>query len=223
MKLERCKNGHFYDGDKYSTCPHCSNGQNTVDHGDTTVPLGNKPDAGLQIFPHDFDDLETTIPGSFYSNGGGISDDGLTIPMGDEETDEGKTIFIDLFDEKTGSKVSPMQVTPCVGWLVCIDGKHKGQDFRLVPGKNSIGRNERNKVALIGDDSVSRDCQAMVVYDYKSNMYYATQGSSSTLCYLNGQVLLTQMVLQAYDVLEVGKCKLLFVPLCGEKFNWTKL
>ena len=23
MKLTRCDNGHFYDGDKYAQCPHC--------------------------------------------------------------------------------------------------------------------------------------------------------------------------------------------------------
>ena len=23
MKLQRCANGRFYDGDKYPTCPHC--------------------------------------------------------------------------------------------------------------------------------------------------------------------------------------------------------
>ena len=24
MKLQRCNNGHFYDGDKFPSCPHCS-------------------------------------------------------------------------------------------------------------------------------------------------------------------------------------------------------
>lgn len=24
MNLKRCSNGHFYDVDKYATCPHCA-------------------------------------------------------------------------------------------------------------------------------------------------------------------------------------------------------
>ncbi len=27
MKLQRCANGHFYDGDKYPTCPHCQDAE----------------------------------------------------------------------------------------------------------------------------------------------------------------------------------------------------
>ena len=28
--------------------------------------------------------------------------------------------------------------------------------------------------------------------------------------------------MRAYDVIEVGKSKLVFLPLCGEKFQWTE-
>ncbi len=24
MNLKRCDNGHFYDGDKFQSCPHCA-------------------------------------------------------------------------------------------------------------------------------------------------------------------------------------------------------
>lgn len=32
MKLTKCSNGHFYDGDAYSSCPHCANNMEPVNH-----------------------------------------------------------------------------------------------------------------------------------------------------------------------------------------------
>ena len=31
MKLIRCNNGHFYDQDKFSSCPYCNGGNSTSD------------------------------------------------------------------------------------------------------------------------------------------------------------------------------------------------
>lgn len=36
MRLEKCPNNHFYDADKYSSCPHCTN---AASNADQTVPL----------------------------------------------------------------------------------------------------------------------------------------------------------------------------------------
>ena len=33
MNVIRCKNGHFFDGDSYGTCPHC--GEAAVNGGGT--------------------------------------------------------------------------------------------------------------------------------------------------------------------------------------------
>ena len=55
MNLCRCENGHFYDKEKYPTCPHCKGGsasdeKRTVSWGDkngsdgATVPVDNIPD-----------------------------------------------------------------------------------------------------------------------------------------------------------------------------------
>lgn len=55
MNLCRCENGHFYDKEKYPTCPHCKGGsasdeKRTVSWWDkngsdgATVPVDNIPD-----------------------------------------------------------------------------------------------------------------------------------------------------------------------------------
>ena len=47
MKLQRCANGHFYDGDMYPTCPHCQDAGLPGFKDDETVtqPLNRAPGA----------------------------------------------------------------------------------------------------------------------------------------------------------------------------------
>lgn len=229
MKLQKCANGHFYDGDKYSSCPHCS--ANSDFGGGVTVPVSNAPDFSSFGSP-DYDTFTSaTVPTS--KNGIKIGFDmedvsevtiPIDIPTADDSDDEGKTIGINLISpENTADAGDRNQKPYCVGWLVCIKGKLQGKDFRLCAGKNTIGRSERNNVALVGDERVSRDNQAIVVYDPKSGKYYAVPGAASSLCYLNGSVLLAQAELKKNDLLELGASVLMFVPLCDDSFNWSKL
>ena len=111
--------------------------------------------------------------------------------------------------------------SPCTGWLISLDGAHIGQDFRLKVGKNFIGRDASMDVALVGDRSVSRNRHAILVYEPKQHLYLVQPGESSELVYLNDEVVLSPMRLKEYDVITVGEVNLLFMPLCGERFNWT--
>lgn len=36
-------------------------------------------------------------------------------------------------------------------------------------------------------------------------------------------MVLTPVKLEAYDMITVGDVNLLFIPLCGERFNWSDL
>ena len=41
MKIEKCKNGHFYDGEKYSKCPYCLSDDELTDVPEKYRKLGN--------------------------------------------------------------------------------------------------------------------------------------------------------------------------------------
>ena len=90
-------------------------------------------------------------------------------------------------------------------------------------GKNFIGRDAKMDVALTEDKSVSRDRHAIVVYEPKAHLYLIQPGESSSLVYRNNEVVLTPVKLEAYDMITVGDVNLLFMPLCGERFNWGDL
>lgn len=141
-----------------------------------------------------------------------------TTPMNQTQSilsDDDKTVKVDINTE-SGEEFA-------VGWLICIKGNHVGHDFRLHSGRNFIGRGHDMDVRLDGDTSVSRASQAVVVYDPKSRSYLAQPGESRELFYVNGEVSLESKLLKAYDQLEIGNTTLLFLPLCNDIFDWSKV
>lgn len=258
MNLSRCEKGHFFDKEKYATCPHCAQGVQ-MDESLTTVftedlnsglnptePLeatgGNMgiPPISAMPAPAPVPMASGIVPAAPVSpvpetaaqpvGGFGNMPAFGTIPsMEPEDTDHTVAFYDDIFaPQGSGTVTAPIRPanapgvsTPCVGWLVVTKGMHLGQDFRLKVGKNFIGRDSQMDIVLDGDKSVSRNRHAVVVYEPKQHMYLVQPGESSELVYLNDNVVLNPMKLSAYDVITVGEVNMLFMPLCGEKFNWT--
>lgn len=157
-------------------------------------------------------------------NRGSRRDDGHTVGFFDDflEDDSGmKPLDRPPVQKENKSPVINKVSTPCVGWLIALNGEHVGTDFRLKVGKNFIGRNHQMDIALTEDRSVSRDRHAIVIYEPKACIYMMQPGESSSLVYKNDEVVLSPVNLTAYDKITVGEVDLLFVPLCGEKFNWS--
>lgn len=113
--------------------------------------------------------------------------------------------------------------TPCVGWLIALNGAHIGQDFHLRVGKNYVGRDESMDVALTGDKSVSRNKHAIIIYEPKHHKYFVQPGESNELIYVNDEVVLLPMELKPYDLLVIGDIELWFMPLCDAEHNWSEV
>lgn len=259
MNLSRCENGHFYDKEKYSSCPHCAQGvrreesMTTVFTEDLNAGLGvteSVNEAGgipltQQGGAGDITETvskDSQIPAG--GNGAGASGQ-LNIPgnpvaevldhqyqqNGQFDRDDDHTVayYDDMFLQPAGKTQSAMAsgvarvTSPCTGWLIALGGEHIGQDFRLKAGKNFIGRDKSMDVVLDGDKSVSRNKHAILVYEPKAHLYLVQPGESSELVYLNNQVVLNPTKLAAYDMITVGEVNLLFMPLCGERFNWDDI
>ena len=198
MNLERCENGHFYDSDLYATCPHC--GAQTR-NDDVTVALTQAS-------------ADDSVTQAQVPAGGSVSLTDAVKRATGARMDEGEdSATVGYYDKSLG-------VEPVVGWLVCIEGKSIGADYRLKTGRNFIGRAQDMDVAITGDESVSRDRHAILVYEPKSHMFLVQAGESKELCYLNDKVVLTTDEIKVNDVLTVGATKLMFFPCCGDVFNW---
>lgn len=195
MNLQKCENGHFYDADKYQTCPHCqqlSDDQKTV---------------GMTI-PEEQPSVIPTMPQQqpFHSFTGG------NAPSDDQKT-------VGIFQHSiSGTKGTQ----PVVGWLVGIQGECLGQSFQLREGKNFIGRGEDMDIVIRGDLAVARHRHACVIFEPRAGIFYAQPGESHELFYLNDNVVLNSEILKDHDVITLGETSLMFIPLCGLDFSWDK-
>ena len=211
-RLTRCERGHFYDAGKFDVCPHCENTMEitpTAYEPEIPDPRNAKPTAapaGGGFAPRE--DIQNAVtrftPSPSFVGG----DNSAFRPQEDSMT-------VQFYQKTLGSE-------PVVGWLVCINGVHHGQDFRIKSGRNFVGRSGSMDVCLSGDIAVSRDRHLIVTYDPKTDSFFAQPGdSSSVLSYLNDKPLLEAAVLKAGDKLTLGETDLMFVPFCGKLFKWN--
>lgn len=126
-------------------------------------------------------------------------DDGKTRPIWDDEA-EG--------------------IEPVVGWLVCIEGSQRGQDYRIRSEKNFIGRSEDMHINIVGDNAISRRNHAIISYNPIQRNFFLIPGDGAGLVYHNNEAVYSPVELTAYDVLQMGKSKFVFIPLCGIYFEW---
>ena len=110
---------------------------------------------------------------------------------------------------------------PVAGWLVCIGGKQLGKDFKIVTGRNSVGRNSSNYIHLENEESVSREKHAWIIYEPRKRQFYVQPGESSGLTYVNDDTVLESRQLKHGDILEFGETKFIFIPLCCDNFTWN--
>ncbi|MDI9370024.1 MAG: FHA domain-containing protein [Synergistaceae bacterium] len=192
MAIKRCPNGHFYDPDVNSSCPWCALPSDEVERT-RMVDIGKNRPAGAE---------ESTIKLSRKD-----------APPSKSAIDEGHTVAV--VKRKIG-------IDPVVGWFVCIKGPDRGRDYRIRSEKNSIGRADSMDVCISSDDTISRVDHAFVVYDPKKRSFRVQAGSGRGLIYLNGEEVSASEKLNAYDRLEMGRSEFLFIPLCGEEFQWEE-
>lgn len=201
---QRCNNGHFYNPDKFSNCPHC--GVRGIDIGPT------KPVS------------QPTTPNAPKGGTVGASPgrETRTSPVGGSRGSSDHRATKGYFESRISPEGKQQHIDPIVGWLVCIDGPDKGRDFRIKAEKNFIGRSTEMDVCISGDSRISRDNHAIVAFEPRNVEFRLYTGDARGLVYLNGHMVDVPTVLKPYDEIELGDSKLLFVPFCGERFKWSE-
>lgn len=118
--------------------------------------------------------------------------------------------------------VEGLKTDPVVGWLVVLDGPGKGNFRAVYAGSNTIGRSSGQRIPIdFGDDSISGEKQAFLVYDGRKRQYQLVPNlERPNLVHLNDSALLANAELKTHDKVTLGRTTLLFVPLCGPDFDW---
>jgi hypothetical protein len=216
-----CGKGHLYDSEQYAACPYCNNSQKQV-FFETPVSAGNRtvPLEGIQ---------PNAAGGFAVGSGGSVTKPLISPEMTPFATEIGKTRPLDMPEEKkvteqsktVGFMEEKLGINPVVGWLVCIEGKTKGKDYKLYGHVNTVGRSKKSDVCLDEDKTISEENHARISYSDKNNRFNIIPADGKNLFYVNGDEVLMPTLLSAYDVIDFGETTLIFVPLCGERFVWS--
>lgn len=217
MAVLECANGHLYDSDMYASCPYCNGGGgNEILFGSGgsvggTAPVsgGFGPSSQSQWSEPDY---KTSIGSG--SPVGGSGDDGRTVAPSAYKEKEDRSGRTEAVSEKK------MGIQPVTGWIVCIEGKNKGKSYNLYSRQNSIGRGHENDVVIEGDSTISRENHARIAYDERHNAFTLIAKESINNIYLNNEPVYVPTILSAYDVIEFGESKFMFVPFCSDRFMW---
>lgn len=111
---------------------------------------------------------------------------------------------------------------PVVGWLVAIEGPARGMDYKIRPGYNFIGRDEHMDICIKGDMKISRTKAAVIGYEPEERLFLFGPSEGKSFVKVNGKAVLGQTEIQDHDIIRIGSTKLIFVPLCDERFNWDE-
>lgn len=242
MEIIRCANGHFYDAEQCSSCPTCAKENGGVsplpfetnmtaplggatgatapvaDYG-STVPLGGGVGAIMGTAAFGPGAGETvSIPQAPVSNG--VQDYGSTepvVPTGWVKKDEQQAAPAPA----AAAAQQNVPFRPVVGWLVCSEGNVKGADYRIHGQYNFIGRAQHMDICITGDNTISAERAAVIAYDDREKMFSFGPGTGHNLVRVNGKMIMSPTILEPYDEVTIGETKLVFVPFCGERFDWN--
>lgn len=224
MQLITCRNGHRYDPALTSECPECAmfNSGVTIDEGTMDMGGYRQPEfvgetvdlnAGGEDGGHTIPLKNPGVQGG-YQVQGGYSGTRKTEPVVE---DYGTTMALD----RDGKFVSKKE-QKTTGWLVCISGPEKGKDYRLHNDNNFIGRNQSNDVCIPVDATVSGEKHCVITYDRVDRIFYIGLSAGASIIRLNGRPVLMTQELKSGDRIQIGQGMFLFVPLCGENFEWEE-
>lgn len=194
MAITECSKGHVYDTDQYAACPYCNSGNNIIDFGNS----GNEEE-----------NANKTVA-LVHNQQSPSSNEGADAQFrGIEDANKTVGIYKDKYD-----------LDPVVGWLVCIEGPEKGKDYRIWAKINTIGRSERMDICIRKDRTISKENHARIAYDPKHNVFRILPDKNTNNIYVNDEPVYSPLKLNAYDIIELGKSKVLFLPLCSSRFTW---
>lgn len=211
MQLTICRNGHRYDPSLTSECPECAVLTSGVTLDEGTIELNHFNNAGPDFIGETLDLNRGSE--TFALNDNMNMNATMNVNNGPEEY--GATMAVNT----AGQFVSKKEQRT-TGWLVCIDGPEKGKDYHLHNDNNYIGRNSGNDVCIAADATVSGSKHCVVTYDREERIFYVGLASGGSIVRLNGKPVLMTQELKSGDRLKIGQGTFLFVPLCGESFEW---
>lgn len=133
--------------------------------------------------------------------------------------DAGATMFV-VPQPASSTPGSPL-FDPVVGWITVVKGPGRGCFKPVFYGSNSIGRGPDQRIQVdFGDQRISRETHAYIVYDDVQREYYLRDNGKSNLVRHNGSLVMAPTQIKDRDRITVGDTVLMFIALCNADFDW---
>lgn len=201
MELIRCENGHYFDLNKYTSCPYCRKKENETSL--LQQKLSQVP--AFKITAGNLNEAVTEAKPVHRLSCGTDEGTGFAASAGQD------SVTVGYFSSRSGTAY-------VTGWIVCTDGPQKGRDYRIGHGINWVGRRPDMDIYIREDPDIAAERHCALVYDGRGNRFYLLNGKGNT--YLNGNILEQSELLKAGDVIEIGRSTFEFIPFCREGRTW---
>ena len=191
---KRCNKGHFYKEtlEECNFCPKSgsSNSGTEVLGSSDTKESNEIPTEKTQVF------------------GGGDSSSGEVSSKDEASFDPNKTTISGSVQKEDSSGNKIVSKRKLRGWLVSFDIEDFGVDFKILEGRNTIGKSSSNDIS-IKDGKISGSHGVIL---YRGTKFYLTDELSTNGTLLNGKELVPRdpYELNDGDEIVVGDINLLF-------------
>lgn len=191
--MRTCEKGHWYDASLTKECPLCALGEADEEPAEEPAARVVTCRNGHRYDP----DLTPECP-----------ECALLVDVMEEFT----------FDDTPEDNTVPLP--KITGWLVGIGGPAWGKSFELHEECSYIGSGPGNEISNPQDAALAEEKDCVIAYDDVDRRFYVGMGQGKSILRLNDRPVLMTQELKKGDRLKIGAGTYLFVPLCGETFDW---
>ena len=104
------------------------------------------------------------------------------------------------------------------GWIICVKGPSLGTSYRILPGKNFIGRTEHMDICIKEDKTIDSNNHAVIIYDKEENN--TKIGDINGLVYKQGEESWESVhgpeKMKVAERLKIGESEFIFIPFCSK-------
>ncbi len=210
MNIKKCERGHFYNGDKYQTCPHCKETAKDIPQNEEAKPV-----QGYQINKN----MPETIA---YGSNATVGDTVAYIP--NDAGINGELLYQneDMDPQKQQSVVQQAHVRNLlpVGWLVAVSGLEYGRQYPIFTCDNFIGSSAENTICIQGDAYVLPEHHCTLSFDIMQQKIVLNLESSTGEINVNDVRATESCYLNHKDKIQIGGSVYMLIELCRDGFSW---
>ena len=212
MADKRCVNGHFID-ESWDLCPYCP-----VENSDADIPVirptrnvpAPEPVRAAVAAPPPSIRREVPVAAPSIERVQPV----LAPPPAEERSQPPMERTIAVPKPELGMAAKRY----VVGWLVALNGPHRGESHSVRMGRNVLGRDKKSDI-VVNDDQASSH-HADLVYWPEERRFILMDHNSTNGTYVNEAEIEPRRDLAGKDIIRIGSHKFLFMPLCHDGFYW---